>query len=131
MKQGYESETTQENISNLELYKKLIGIWYFSTGLNCLFLSLYGKFALHNKESSETFLMLGLSILGITPAFMKVSKKGSKALPAVIGGGLFHVCSTIGSIYEMQFRWLLVAYVIELLVAVMVIIQNFKRNRRN
>lgn len=131
MKQGYESEATKRNIPNLELYTKLIGIWYFSTGLNFLLVFLYGKYVL-NFEFDILFAILMLSILMfiLTPICMTDSRKADRDLPAVIGGGLFHGICTIGSIYVVRFWWLLAAYGIELLVVIMVIIQNFKRHRR-
>ena len=73
-------------------------------------------------------MVLGLSIIMfiLTPLKMTDSRKGERDLTAVIIGGIVHGICTIGSVWLLHFWLLLVVYVIEILIAILLVVKFFK-----
>lgn len=125
MKKKYDDEANYRTIHYLDLYTKLIGMIWASLGVNFFLDFLYWKFVL---QYGDSFMVLGLSIIMfiLTPLKMTDSRKGERDLTAVIIGGIVHGICTIGSVWLLHFWLLLVVYVIEILIAILLVVKFFK-----
>lgn len=128
MKKKYEFWASEKNISKLKLYTKLIGIFFGSLGVNFLLVFFYWKFILQ-YANSVLILLLSITMFVLAPITMKDPKKSSRDLVAVVSYGVLHGICTIGSVIVTRFGLLLIVYVIEILIVVLLLIQNFKADR--
>lgn len=125
MKKKYDDEADYRTIHYLDLYTKLLGMIWVSLGVNFFLDFLYWKFVL---QYGDSFMVLGLSIImfTLTPLEMTDSRKKQRDLTAVISGGIVHGICTIGSAWLLHFWLLLVVYVIEILIAILLVVKFFK-----
>lgn len=125
MKKKYDDHADYRTIHYLDLYTKLIGMFWGSLGVNFFLVFLYWKFVL---QYGDSFMVLGLSIIMfmLTPSKMTDTRKKERDLTAVIIDGVVHGILTIGSVWLLHFWLLLVVYVIEILIAILLVVKFFK-----
>lgn len=125
MKKKYDDEANYRTIHYLDLYTKLIGMIWASLGVNFFLVFLYWKFAL---QYQHPYVMLVPSIIMFaqTHTAMTDPRKGNRDLTAVISCGVVHGMCTIGSVWLLHFWLLLVVYVIEILIAILLVVKFFK-----
>ena len=128
MKKEYNFWANKHNIPKLKLYTQLIGVFYVTLGLNFLLCFLYGKF-IRDLEYAGLVLILSILMFMITPVAMTDEKRENRNLVAVISDGIMHGVCTIGSIVLLNFKVLLLLYVVEILIVIFLIIRNYKVNR--
>ena len=125
MKKGYDFWANKHNIPNLKLYTQLIGIFYGTLGLNFLLCFLDWKYEL-KLEYAGVMLMLSILMFTVTPVKMTDEKKQDRDLGAVIAYGIMHAVCTISSIVLLNFKALLLLYVVEILIVIFLIIRNYR-----
>ena len=125
MKKRYDDEVSKRTIPDLELYTQLIGLIYGTLALNLLFFSMYLKYVMKWEEAGGMFFASIVMFLG-TPAQMTSPLKGNRDLTAVILGWIMHGIFAISIIVYFRFWVLLIAYVIEIAVAVGVTIHYYQ-----
>lgn len=125
MKKKYDDHADYRTIHYLDLYTRLLGMFWGSLGVNFLLSFFYWKFVVQYDDS---FMVLGLSIIMfiLTPLKMTDSRKGERDLTAVIIAGVVHGIFTIGGAWLMHFWLLLVIYAIEILIVILLIVKFFK-----
>lgn len=124
MKKKYD-EANYRTIHYLDLYTKLLGMFWGSLGANFFLVFLYWKFVLQYENS---FMVLVLSVIMFAKTHTVVTdpRKGHRDLTAVISSGVCHGICTIGSAWLLHFWLLLVVYVIEILIAILLVVKFFK-----
>lgn len=127
MKKRYNFWVTKYNVPNLELYTQLLGVFYVTLGLNFLLCFLYAKFIME-LEYAGLVLILSILMFMITPVVVTDEKRENRNLAAVILDGMMHGVCTIGSIVLLDFKILLLLYVVEILTVIFLIIRNYKVN---
>lgn len=127
MKKEYNFWANKHNIPNLKLYTQLTGIFYGTLGLNFLLCFLYGKYILE-LEYAGLVLILSILMFMITPVAMTDEKRENRNLVAVIAYGIMHGVCTIGSIVLLNFRELLLLYVVEILIVIFFVVRNYRVN---
>ena len=125
VKKGYDFWANKHNIPNLKLYTQLIGIFYGTLGLNFLLCFLYWKYEL-KLEYAGLMLVLSILMFIVTPVAMTDEKKQNRDLVAVIFYGIMHAVCTIGSIVLLNFKVLLLLYMVEILIVIFLIIRNYR-----
>lgn len=125
MKKKYDDHADYRTIHYLDLYTKLLGMFWGSLGVNFFLVFLYWKFVL---QYVHPYVMLIPSILMFAQTHIEVTdpRKAFRDLTAVIRGGVVHGILTIGSAWLLHFWLLLVIYVIEILIVVLLIVKFFK-----
>lgn len=129
MKKKYDDWANKRTIPNLELYTKLIGIYYSSIATNYLFAFFYGKYVLHT-EIAGVLLAFSLLMFLMTPIAMTDPQKGNRDLTKVVLSGFMHGMCTIIIAVAIKFWILLLLYVLEVLIVMIVIILYFKPRRK-
>ena len=127
MKKKYNFWPNKHNIPNLKLYTQLTGIFYGTLGLNFLLCFLYGKYILE-LEYAGFVLILSILMFLITPVAMTDEKRENRNLVAVITYGIMHGVCTIGSIVLLNFRVLLLLYIVEILIVIFFVVRNYRVN---
>lgn len=125
MKKKYDDHADYRTIHYLDLYTKLLGMFWGSLGVNFFLVFLYWKFVL---QYQHPYVMLVPSIIMFAQAHTAMTDpiKGNRDLTAVIMDGVFHAMCTIGSVWLLHFWLLLVVYVIEILIVILLIVKFFK-----
>ena len=129
MKKEYDFWSNKRNIPHLELYTKLIGIFWGLLGVNFLMIFFYWKFILQ-YENSGLILVLSIVMFALVPMAMTDSKKTNRDLVAVVAASVAHGIFTIGSVLVTHFWLLLIIYGIEILLVILVVVQNFRINKK-
>lgn len=129
MKKEYDFWANKRNIPHLELYTKLIGIFWGLLGVNLLMIFFYWKYILQ-YEKSGLILILSIVMFVLVPMAMTDSKKTNRDLVAVVSTGAAHGIFTIGGVMVTHFWLLLIIYGIEILLVILVVIQNFRINKK-
>lgn len=129
MKKEYDFWANKRNIPHLELYTKLIGIFWGLLGVNFLMIFFYWKFILQ-YENSGLILVISIVMFALVPMAMTDSKKANRDLVAVVATGVAHGIFTIGSVLVTHFWLLLIIYGIEILLVILVVVRNFRINKK-
>ena len=125
MKKRYDNEVSKRTIPDLELYTQLIGLIYGTLALNILLFSMYLKYVMKWEEARFGFVLSIVMFLN-TRTQMTSPLKGNRDLTAVILGWIMHGIFAISIIVYFRFWVLLIAYVIEIAVAVGVTIHYYQ-----
>ena len=125
MKKRYDNEVSKRTIPDLELYTQLIGLIHGTLGLNLFLFFMYWQYIL-KWENSGAVLGLSIAMFLSTPLKMTSHLKGNRDLTAVILGWIMHGIVTIPIVVYFRFWVLLIAYVIEIAVAVGVTIHYYQ-----
>lgn len=125
MKKKYDYYANYRTIHYLDLYTKLLGMFWGSLGVNFLLSFFYWKFVLQ-YEHPYVILVPSIIMFILTPLKMTDSRKGERDLTAVIIDGVIHGMLTIGGAWLLHFWLLLVIYVIEILIVILLIVKFFK-----
>ena len=128
MKKDYEFWASNKTIKNLDLYTKLIGIFFASLGFNFLLVFLYWKFV-YEHEFSGLILLLSVLMFMLTPVVMIDPKKQSRDLVAVVTYGIVHGACTISSIMVTRFWLLFIIYGFEILLIILLLKKNIKNKK--
>ena len=128
MKKDYEFWASEKTIKNLDLYTKLIGIFFASLGFNFLLVFLYWKFV-SEHEFSGLILLLSVLMFMLTPVVMINPKKQCRDLVAVVTYGIVHGVCTISSIMVTRFWLLFIIYGFEILLIILLLKKNIKNKK--
>lgn len=120
MKKGYEAWASKRTIHNIELYTKLIGLFYSSLGLNFFLTFVYLKFEVQ-FEFAWAALVLSIMMLLLTPIDMTDHRKEHRDLFATVSKGVVHGIGTITCVLVTQLLVLGIIYVLELLIALLLV----------
>lgn len=125
MKKKYDDHADYRTIHYLDLYTRLLGMFWGSLGVNFLLSFFYWKFVL---QYEHPFVMLVASIIMFAQTHTEVTdpRKAHRDLTAVISSGVVHGMLTIGSVWLLHFWLLLVIYAIEILIVILLIVKFFK-----
>ena len=99
MKKGYDDYANRRNIPHLNLYTKLIGMFYFWTGTN--------------------FILGG----GICALYMDQKEY------MVGGDGIVHAVCTFAVIYVLSFRLMIIVYIFEVFSVAVAVVRYFKQQK--
>lgn len=123
MKKKYNFWPNKHNIPNLKLYTQLTGIFYGTLGLNFLLCFLYVKYIME-LEYAGMFLTLSILMFIVTPVVVTDDRPENRNLVAVISYGIMHGLFTIGSVVLLNFRVLLLLYVMEILIVILLLLKD-------
>ena len=125
MKKRYDDEVSKRTIPDLELYTQLIGLVHGALGINSLLFFMYWKYILKWKGPWVILYFSIFEFLSV-PIGMTSTRKCDRDLSAVILWWILHGILTIPIIVYFRFWVLLIAYVIEIAVAVGVTIHYYQ-----
>lgn len=128
MKKGYDDYANRRNIPHLNLYTKLIGMFYFWTGTNFI---LGGICALYmdQKEYMVGGLFLGLLMYSMIKDKTRDIRKNQRDLVAVLGDGTVHAVCTFAVIYVLSFRLMIIVYIFEVFSVAVAVVRYFKQQK--
>lgn len=129
MKKDYDDYANRRNIPHLDLYTKLIGMFYFWTGTNFILGGLYALY-INQKEYMAGGLLLGLLMYSLIKDKTGDIRKNQRDLAAVIGDGIVHAGCTFAVAYVLSFWIMVIVYICETLYIVWVIFRYFRKQRR-
>ena len=134
MGKKYDYYVSRRNTPHLDLYTRLIGMFYGFLGFNFLLVFLYAtilKKTEHNilYEYNILYLFLGILMFSLISQKTTDPKRGNRGLFSVVSDGCIWTILTFVMIYFLHF--FVFIYLIEALAVTAVIMHYFKGRRRN
>ena len=109
MKKYYDYYVNRRNTPHLDLYTKLIGMFYFWNGMNFILGSVYAL-SIGQKKLVVSGLFLGILMCSLIKDKTTDKRKNQRDLKAVIGDGIIYAICALGISYVLSF-WLLLLVV--------------------
>lgn len=109
MKKYYDYYVNRRNTPHLDLYTKLIGMFYFWNGMNFILGSAYAL-SIGQKKLAVSGLVLGILMCSLIKDKTTDKRKNQRDLKAVIGDGIIYAICALGISYVLSF-WLLLLVV--------------------
>lgn len=109
MKKDYDYYVNRKNTPHLDLYTKLIGMFYFWNGMNFILGSAYAL-SIGQKKLAVSGLFLGILMCSLIKDKTTDKRKNQRDLKAVIGDGIIYAICALGISYVLSF-WLLLLVV--------------------
>lgn len=109
MKKYYDYYVNRRNTPHLDLYTKLIGMFYFWNGMNFILGSAYAL-SIGQKKLAVSGLFLGILMCSLIKDKTTDKRKNQRDLKAVIGDGIIYAICALGISYVLSF-WLLLLVV--------------------
>ena len=129
MKKEYDFFVNKRNTPHLDLYTKLIGIFYFFLGTNMELSFLYSKY-LEQQEYAGCCLVLGVLMYSMIFTNTKDPRREDRGLTAVVLDGVVHAVCTFGVAYVLSFRILVLVYIFEMIYVTKVVWKYFKFQKK-
>lgn len=124
MKKEYDFFVNKRNTPHLDLYTKLIGIFWFFWEL--IIYSMY----IEQQECAGCCLFLGVLMYSMILHKTTDPIRGNRGLTAVVLGGIAHAVCTFGLVYALSFWILMVVYIFEMIYVTKVIWKYFKFQKK-
>ena len=125
MKKYYDYYVNRRNTPHLDLYTKLIGMFYFWNGMNFILGSAYAL-SIGQKKLAVSGLFLGILMCSLIKDKTTDKRKNQRDLKAVIGDGIIYAICALGISYVLSFWLLLLVYILEMIYVAWVIFQTAK-----
>lgn len=109
MKKYYDYYVNRRNTPHLDLYTKLIGMFYFWNGMNFILGSAYAL-SIGQKKLAVSGLFLGILMCSLIKDKTTDKRKNQRDLKAVIGDGIIYTICALEISYVLSF-WLLLLVV--------------------
>ena len=109
MKKDYDYYVNRKNTPHLDLYTKLIGMFYFWNGMNFILGSVYAL-SIGQKKLVVSGLFLGILMCSLIKDKTTDKRKNQRDLKAVIGDGIIYAICALGISYVLSFWLLLLVY---------------------
>lgn len=109
MKKYYDYYVNRRNTPHLDLYTKLIGMFYFWNGMNFILGSAYAL-SIGQKKLAVSGLVLGILMCSLIKDKTTDKRKNQRDLKAVIGDGIIYTICALEISYVLSF-WLLLLVV--------------------
>ena len=126
MKKYYDYYVNRRNTPHLDLYTKLIGMFYFWNGMNFILGSAYAL-SIGQKKLAVSGLVLGILMCSLIKDKTTDKRKNQRDLKAVIGDGIIYAICALGISYVLSFWLLLLVYILEMIYVAWVIFIYFKQ----
>lgn len=98
MKKYYDYYVNRRNTPHLDLYTKLIGMFYFWNGMNFILGSAYAL-SIGQKKLAVSGLFLGILMCSLIKDKTTDKRKNQRDLKAVIGDGIIYAICALGISY--------------------------------
>lgn len=98
MKKYYDYYVNRRNTPHLDLYTKLIGMFYFWNGMNFILGSAYAL-SIGQKKLAVSGLVLGILMCSLIKDKTTDKRKNQRDLKAVIGDGIIYAICALGISY--------------------------------
>jgi len=126
VKKYYDYYVNRRNTPHLDLYTKLIGMFYFWNGMNFILGSAYAL-SIGQKKLAVSGLVLGILMCSLIKDKTTDKRKNQRDLKAVIGDGIIYAICALGISYVLSFWLLLLVYILEMIYVAWVIFIYFKQ----
>ena len=126
MKKYYDYYVNRRNTPHLDLYTKLIGMFYFWNGMNFILGSAYAL-SIGQKKLAVSGLVLGILMCSLIKDKTTDKRKNQRDLKAVIGDGIIYTICALEISYVLSFWLLLLVYILEMIYVAWVIFKYFKQ----
>lgn len=130
MKKSNDRLMKRKDIFTPEVCLKIVRVFCFFGGLNFLLSSFYIQFIYDRKEFLPGFLLVSFSMFARTFLRMSDSQKENLGIHTIKVVVMFHTLFTVMSMIVIQFWWLLVAYVMELLLIIVLIKWEYQHSEQ-
>ena len=114
MKKDYDYYVNRKNTPHLDLYTKLIGMFYFWNGMNFILGSVYAL-SIGQKKLVVSGLFLGILMCSLIKDKTTDKRKNQRDLKAVIGDGIIYTICALEISYVLSFWLLLLVYILEMI----------------
>ena len=121
MKKYYDYYVNRRNTPHLDLYTKLIGMFYFWNGMNFILGSAYAL-SIGQKKLAVSGLFLGILMCSLIKDKTTDKRKNQRDLKGII----YAICA-LGISYVLSFWLLLLVYILEMIYVAWVIFIYFKQ----
>lgn len=128
-KKEYDFYVSKRNTPHLDLYTKLISMFYFFVGTNFGLAALYSRVTEKRQSIVGCLLVLSLLMYSLIPVKARSLMRENRGVLAVVLGGVVCTICTFYVMCVLSFWLLIIVYIVEMISVLIVILNYFNLHK--